>query len=120
MTENGLKHITEIKLTIIPPFWLTWWFKLAVRSNCHWQRHHFLRIRIKQHKSTKGKTGEPGTERTAQLDVSMEEEKKSRDEAEDANKAKSVFLATMSHEIRTPMNGIIGMSSLLAQTPLNT
>ena len=42
----------------------------------------------------------------------------SRQEADRANQAKSVFLATMSHEIRTPMNGVIGMSSLLAETPL--
>jgi two-component system, sensor histidine kinase and response regulator len=42
-----------------------------------------------------------------------------RREAEEANRAKSIFLATMSHEIRTPLNGVIGMANLLAKTSLN-
>jgi len=59
------------------------------------------------------------SERTSELKTAMDEAKqllvnaeKFRKEAEDANKAKSAFLATMSHEIRTPMNSIMGFAEL--------
>ncbi|MHA6493337.1 ATP-binding protein [Pseudomonas borbori] len=43
---------------------------------------------------------------------------KAREESEQANRAKSDFLAMMSHELRTPMNGVLGMLQLLETTEM--
>lgn len=50
----------------------------------------------------------------SELSKQLAEERRLRQAADAANKAKTVFLSRMSHDIRTPLNGIIGMTSIAA------
>ena len=102
--------ITTLAITVLPPWWATWWFTSLTVLTIAAAVFAAYRARVRGLQLAGIRLETQVAERTRELEIA-------KDAAERANKAKSSFLAHMSHELRTPLNSILGFSAMVRDAP---
>ena len=102
-----------LRVTIPPPYWQTWWFRLVAALALIGAVSAIFWLRLRGVEQQRRKLEQQVAERTSELRQAMDDLATAKDAAEAASRAKSTFLANMSHEFRTPLNAILGFTQIL-------
>ncbi len=115
--SDGLWGDTEKKLviTIIPPFWATWWFKTALIVAIALLVYLVYYIRIQNIKRDKLKLEQQVEDRTKEIRIQQNKLKQAAEELSIKNEEIQRFVFAVSHDLKSPLNSIEVMANFISE-----
>lgn len=104
---------TSLFITINPPFWMTWWFRLGLIIAIGSIIYSIYYIRMRNIKNYQLKLEMKIDERTAELKQKQKILIKAADELSAKNEEIQRFTYAVSHDLKSPLSGIKGITSLI-------
>ncbi|MBL8114403.1 MAG: hypothetical protein JNK60_16100 [Acidobacteria bacterium] len=122
--DDGVLSTSPARLavTVVPAFHETWWFRALAVLSLLLLGGLFQQARLRTLRARQRELERIVAERTQELSRALGDAETQRaaavlatEAAEEANRAKSAFLANTSHELRTPLNAILGYAEILRE-----
>jgi signal transduction histidine kinase/AmiR/NasT family two-component response regulator/streptogramin lyase len=118
LLNGDFGKISSYSFKITPPWWKTWWARMGYGLIVLMFILLYNRWRVASFKRRQKELETEVEVATSEIRKQKDEAETQRAKAEKSEQFKQQFLANMSHEIRTPMNAVMGMTSLVLDTPL--
>jgi signal transduction histidine kinase/ligand-binding sensor domain-containing protein len=103
-----------LKITILPPFWMTWWFRILIAIFFLLLTFFIYYLRIQQIKSLNVQLEQTVEARTQELKSKNEILAMQTDQLHELNTMKDKFISIIGHDLKNPMNVIKGFTEIMS------